>query len=42
MPNDALASVRQLEIGVRSQEGGELRLHRLLRSAASRQSAKFR
>jgi Flp pilus assembly pilin Flp len=30
MPNDALAAFRQLEIGVRAQEGRELRLHRLL------------
>lgn len=30
MPNDALASIRQLEIGMRAQEGRELRLNRLL------------
>ena len=30
MPNDALATVRQLEIGVRGQESRELGLHRLL------------
>ena len=30
VPNDALAAVRQLEIGVRTQERRELGLHRLL------------
>ena len=30
VPNDALAAVRQLEIGVRAQEGRKFSLHRLL------------
>lgn len=30
VPNNALASVRQFEFRVRSQEGGKLRLYRLL------------
>ena len=30
MPNDTLAAVRQLEIGVRAKERRKLRLHRLL------------
>jgi hypothetical protein len=30
MPNDPLAAVRQLKIGMRAQEGRELGLHRLL------------
>jgi hypothetical protein len=30
MPNEALAAVRQLEIGVRVEEGREFGLHRLL------------
>jgi hypothetical protein len=30
VPNDALVTVRQLQIGVRAKEGRELGLHRLL------------
>jgi hypothetical protein len=30
MPNDALAAIHKLEVGVRAQEGRKLRLHRLL------------
>lgn len=42
MPNDALATVRQLQIAVRGQEGRELRLHGLLDEPPRARAQNFR